>query len=236
MVVTDELSFLTQHLPVAGSRLIELGCGPARLIRQLLQREAACEAVALEVDAVQMAKNRQLPQERLHFVSAGAQAIPLLSEQFDGALMLKSLHHVPMPDMDAALREVARVLKPGGWLYVSEPVYGGPLNEIVRLFNDEGEVRAAAQQALDRAVAGADWRAEAEWRFDMPVHWPDFAQFEQRMMRPSFADHALTPALIGRVRAAFEPHMGPEGVHLMRPMHVRLLRRSPASAALRAGC
>ena len=36
MVVSDELSFLAQQLPLAGTRLIELGCGPARLLRQLL--------------------------------------------------------------------------------------------------------------------------------------------------------------------------------------------------------
>jgi hypothetical protein len=27
------------------------------------------------------------------------------------------------------------------------------------------------------------------------------------------------------VRAAFEPHCGPDGAHFQRPMHVRLLRR-----------
>lgn len=42
--------------------------------------------------------------------------------------------------MDQALAEVARVLRPGGYLYVSEPVYAGPLNEIVCLYNDEGVV------------------------------------------------------------------------------------------------
>ena len=71
--------------------------------------------------------------------------------------MLKSLHHVPMALMDQALAELARVLRPCGWLYVSEPVYAGQLNELIRLFNDEGEVRAAAQAALDRAVASGRW-------------------------------------------------------------------------------
>ena len=117
-----------------------------------MKQHESTEVIGIEVDDRQLAKNRLAPAERLQFERAGAQAIPFAEASFDGALMLKSLHHVPMPDMDAALREVARVLKPGGWLYVSEPVYGGPLNEIVRLFNDEGEVRAAAQQALDRAV------------------------------------------------------------------------------------
>ena len=57
------------------------------------------------------------------------------------------------PATQEVLAEVARVVKPGGWFYVSEPIYGGALNQIVRLYNDEGTVRAAAQAALDRALA-----------------------------------------------------------------------------------
>lgn len=55
--------------------------------------------------------------------------------------MLKSLHHVPMPEMSQSLNEISRVLRPGGHLYVSEPVYAGALNDILRLYNDEGVLR-----------------------------------------------------------------------------------------------
>ena len=160
------------------------------------------------------------------FMLAGAQSIPSADSQFDLALMLKSLHHVPMDAMDAALTEVARVVRPGGLLYVSEPIYGGAFNELVRLYNDEGVVRTAAQAALDRAVAaGIHWQAEAERRFAQPVRFRDWPDFAQRMLYPSFADHGITPALEARVRAKFEPHLGPEGARFMRPLHVRLLRR-----------
>lgn len=91
---------------------------------------------ALEVDARQHAKNLRDPLPDLHFIQAGAQAIPLAAAAFDLALMLKSLHHVPLAQLDQALAEVHRVLKPGGLLYVSEPVFAGPLNEVIRLFHD----------------------------------------------------------------------------------------------------
>ena len=223
--VEDELTVLAALVPLDGQRVIEAGCGAARLARALVRRHPGTTVTGLEVDMRQHAKNLADPQPGLTFVAAGAEAIAAADASFDLALMLKSLHHVPVPAMGRALDELARVLRPGGHLYVSEPVYAGALNEIVRLYNDEGTVRAAAQAALDDALVRGPWKAAAERRFEMPVHWPDFASFEQRMMRPTYADHHLDDARIARVRAAFEAHLGPQGVHLTRPMHVRLLRR-----------
>jgi SAM-dependent methyltransferase len=224
-LVYDELDLLSEMVPLADQRIIELGCGAAQLARALLRRHPTSRVTALEVDERQHAKNLVEPQERLSFVAAGAQSIPAADASFDLALMLKSLHHVPKPLMATALREAARVLRPGGCLYVSEPVYAGPFNELVRLFNDEGSVRAAAQSAVDDALRGGGWTQVDERRFEMPVRFQGFDEFEQRLMRPTFADHAIDDAKLAEVRAAFEPHLGLDGAHFRRPMHVRLLRR-----------
>lgn len=225
-VERDELIVLNRLVPLAAQDIIELGCGAARLARELLVRYPATRVTGLEVDAIQHARNLAAPAERLRFIAAGAQAIPLPDAQFDLALMLKSLHHVPQSIMDQALAEVHRVLRPGGHLYVSEPVFAGALNEITRLFNDEQAVRAAAQAALDRALATGAWAQVAERRFDMPAHFADFAAFERRMLDVTFAERHLDGELRERVRARFDPHMGPGGAHFQRPMHVRLLRKS----------
>ena len=224
-VVADEITVLEALVPLAGIRLIELGCGAALLVRRLLDRRQDVSATCLEVDARQHAKNLADSRDRLSFVEAPAQAIPFAAASFDLALMLKSLHHVPRDRMADALAEAARVVRPGGWLYVSEPVYAGPFNEIVRLFNDEREVRAAAQAALDLAVRGPQWAPGAELRFELPLHFEDFAQFERRIMRPTFADHRIDGATEQRVRAAFAPHLGADGARFLQPLHVRLLRR-----------
>lgn len=225
-LVGDELDLLAQLLPLDGLRIVELGCGAAQLARALVQRWPGTQVTGLEVDERQHAKNlAAAPVAGLQFVAGGAQAIPLPDGSHDLALMLKSLHHVPMPLMAPALAEVRRVLRPGGHLYVSEPVYAGPLNSLVRLYNDEGTVRAAAQAALDAALAEGGWDAVAEHRFDMPVRFASFDEFERRMMRPTFADHGLTPAKVAEVAAAYAPLAAADGsLSLTRPMHVRLLR------------
>ena len=151
-LIDDELEVLAALVPLSDQDIVELGCGAARLARDLLMRWPGSRVTDLEVDERQHAKNLASPQPGLRFVAGGAQAIPFPDASFDLALMLKSLHHVPLPLLGQALHEAARVLRPGGHLYVSEPVYAGPLNELVRLFNDEGVVRAAAQSALDEAL------------------------------------------------------------------------------------
>jgi SAM-dependent methyltransferase len=224
-LIDDELEVLADLLPLAGQRIVELGCGAAHLSRALLARYADSCVTALEVDERQHAKNLAAPQAGLKFVAAGAQAIPFPDASFDLALMLKSLHHVPLSLLAKSLGEVSRVLRPGGHLYVSEPIYGGAFNEVIRVFNDEGVVRAAAQAALDEAVRSGVWTQVAELHFEMPVRFRDFCDFEQRMMRPTFADHRIDDEKLAATRAVFETHVGPDGAQFARPMHVRLLRR-----------
>ena len=225
-LVTDELDLLQSLVGLPQHpRIIELGCGAAHLSRKLLQRFPASEVTGLEVDERQHAKNLLKPQKGLHFVQAGVQAIPFGDAAFDLALMLKSLHHVPLDLLDQALAEVHRVLRPQGLLYVSEPVFAGALNEVMRLFHDEEVVRAAALQAVQKAAASDAWEQVTELHFESPVHYRDFAEFEQRMIAVTFVEHKLDPATLAAVRERFEPHMTPHGAHFTRPMRINLLRR-----------
>jgi len=227
LLITDELDLLQSLVDLdQHPQIIELGCGAAQLSRQLLARCPACEVTGLDVDERQHAKNLLNPQRRLHFVQAGAQAIPFEAQRFDLALMLKSLHHVPLDQLSQALAEVHRVLRPKGLLYVSEPVFAGPLNEVMRLFHDEEVVRAAALHAVQDAVSsGGAWEQVTEILFEMPVRYRDFAEFEQRMIGVTFVNHRLDATTLQTVRARFEPHMTADGAHFMRPMRVNLLRK-----------
>ncbi len=227
-LITDELELLHSLVDLdQRPRVIELGCGAAQLSRNLLARFPGCDVSALEVDQRQHAKNLQQPQARLLFVQAGAQAIPFAAGQFNLALMLKSLHHIPTDLLEQALGEVHRVLRPDGLLYVSEPVFAGTLNEILRLFHDEQQVRAAALRALQEAVASGAWEQVAEVFFDVPVQYRDFAEFEQRLIAVTYLEHQLDAATRAAVRERFERHMTPTGAAFERPMRVNLLRKLP---------
>jgi SAM-dependent methyltransferase len=224
-LVTDEVDFFQDVIPARGARVVELGCGKAAFARTLLQRGIASSVDAFEVDAVQHAANLAAPSVAgLRFGKAGAEAIPLPDDSCDIAVMLKSLHHVPMHLQDGALAEIARVLVPGGWLYVSEPVYAGDFNDIVKLFHDEGEVRAAAYAALQRAADTGVLRWERELFFDTPLHFRDFDDFVDRIVRVTHSNIELPAALVADVRRRFERFQGADGAHFVRQMRINLLR------------
>lgn len=226
-VVPDELALLHRLVPLHAQRIIELGCGAAPLARKLLAAWPACTVAGLEVDQTQHAKNLAAPPTPgLSFLAAGAQAIPFDDDSVDLALMLKSLHHVPLDLLDQGLAETRRVLTPGGHLYVSEPVFDGALNDIMRLFNDEQQVRRAAYAALQRAVAGGGWRQLAEHHFIVPVHYADFDDFERRSTGVTYADRRWSADMRERVRARFEALRPPTGQPFTRPMRVNLLQKS----------
>jgi len=139
--------------------------------------------------------------------------------------MFKSLHHVPVEHMDRALDEIARVLRPGGLAWISEPVYAGELNELMRLFHDEKRVREAAFAALSRAVARGPLVLKEERFFNTRSQFDDFAQFDARMIRVTHSNHQLSPALYAEVKEKFEAHLTPQGVTFINPQRVDLLQK-----------
>lgn len=222
--LVNEVKLMLETLPLDGASVLELGCGRAEKTRTLAESGKPSQIVALEVDTIQHEKNlaiTDLPNVR--FVHGGAEAIPIADESFDIVLMLKSLHHVPVPLMDQALAEVARVLKPGGFAWISEPVYAGEMNEVFRLFHDEKTVREAAFAAICRAVEQGPLALQRQLFFTTRSYFENFDQFDQRMIRVTHTDHSLPPELYAAVQAKFESFMTPEGVTFRPPQRVDLL-------------
>ena len=97
-----------------GSSVLELGPGPG-LTTDLL-RSSIPRLTALELDPLLAASLRsRLAGSNVEVVNGDATAMPFPDEQFSAGVSLTMLHHVPSPKLqDQALREMWRVLKPGG--------------------------------------------------------------------------------------------------------------------------
>ncbi len=233
-VVEDEVALLESMVPLRSAAVLELGCGSAQFARGLVERTAVASVRALEVDPVQHRLNLDASRPlRLSFGLGAAEEIAHPDASFDGVVMMKSLHHVPVEAMDRALREVRRVLKPGGWFYVSEPVYAGELNDILRLFHDEGRVRALAYEALQRASRDGVLEWVEEKRFEKRAFYKDYDDFVARHVRSTHTRIDYPDAIAEQVRAKLAAFMTPAGAAFAQPIRVNLLRRPTASGSAR---
>ena len=177
----NEMKLLLEELPLDGACILELGCGKAEKTRILAETGRPREIIALEVDTIQHARNLEIADlPTVRFSHGGAEAIPVDDASVDIVLMFKSLHHVPVADMDRALAEIARVLKPGGVAWISEPVFAGDLNEVFRLFHNEHLVREAAFAAICKAVASDSLNLDKQMFFNTRSYFESFAQFDTR--------------------------------------------------------
>ena len=224
--ITTEFEVLTELLPLDGAHVLDLGCGAADKSLQLAEQTNVASIVAAEVDKRQHQKNLDRgPLPKMSFASFGAEAIPADDASFDIVLMFKSLHHVPLDLLDQALEEIHRVLKLGGVLYVSEPVFAGAFNEIIRLFHDEQHVREAAFAALQRAVKGQHFDLVEERFFCNRVKLDSFAQFDKGIMQATHTEHDVSEELRAMVRDAFESNHSEDGYVFDIPNRVDLLRK-----------
>jgi SAM-dependent methyltransferase len=106
-----------------GARVIDIACGDGRLARELVLRGAAeIAAIDLSDVALTIARRRNAElADRLSFRQGDIECIPLPSDSFDVAFCCETLEHVLHPVI--ALRELGRVLTPGGLLVLTTPNY-----------------------------------------------------------------------------------------------------------------
>lgn len=94
---------------------LEIGCGGGAVAAWLaVERNAAVVATDFDLRQVAVAHARRPPGADLHHAVMDASRMSLRAERFDLVVAQFMLHHVP--DWEGAIREVARVLRPGGHL------------------------------------------------------------------------------------------------------------------------
>jgi ubiquinone/menaquinone biosynthesis C-methylase UbiE len=224
-LVANEADILDELLHLKGATVLELGCGKADKTRVVAQQAAS--VLAQEVDEVQLAKNlaiTDLPNVR--FGHGGAENIPASDSNFDIVLMFKSLHHVPTKLMDSVFSEIRRMLKPQGVAYISEPVYAGDFNEVMKLFHDERAVREAAFAAEQCAVSSGSLKLVSQKFFLQSMHFTDFGQFEEQVLKVTHTEHRLSAETYEKVRAKFNGSMTADGATFQIPIRVDLFGKA----------
>ncbi|HED16598.1 MAG TPA: class I SAM-dependent methyltransferase [Gammaproteobacteria bacterium] len=221
-----EAEIYNRLLSLDNKHILELGCGNAEITRNIAVSGANRRVTALEVDEIAHEKNLKIVDlPNVTFALAGAQEIPLGNESADIALMFKSLHHVPLELMDQSMKEIRRVLKPGGMVYISEPIFEGDFNEILRLFHDEKNVRVAAFESTKRSISEGVFDLVEETFFNSPMKFENFSDFETKVLKVTHTRHNLDDAVYRLVKERFEQQMSDDGANFLMPVRVDLLQR-----------
>ncbi len=146
MTSAQTLDALIELVPEdAQARWIDVACGPGVISRAMAGRVGSVSGVDLTPAMVEEAERRASGEGigNVGFAPGDATALDFPDASFDGAITRLSLHHIPAPVRVVA--EMARVVRPGGWVVVSDIVT-----------DEDGEAAA--------------WREEIE-RLRDPSHW-----------------------------------------------------------------
>ena len=224
-VTGREVDVMERLLPFHNTRVVELGCGAARLTRELARRHPECEFVATEVDAIQHRKNLDAPLKNVHFRLEGAQSIDEPDASVDAVWMLKSLHHVPPGLMAQAMDEIARVLKPGGCAYFCEPVYRGEFNALMSLIHDEKEVRELAFSAIRSLAERGDMDLQEQIFLNVPGCYTSWEAFESRFLKVTHTRLEIDASRYEAIKRAFMVHLGEDGARFLKPHRIDLVRK-----------
>lgn len=105
---------LPRALAAAPRLALDLGCGEGRFCRMLRKNGVTVIGIDPTPTLIAAARRRDPPGA---YARAGAEALPFPGETFD--LLVSYLTLIDIPDIDRAIREAARVLRPGGSLLIA---------------------------------------------------------------------------------------------------------------------
>jgi ubiquinone/menaquinone biosynthesis C-methylase UbiE len=186
---------LTAMLAAANARgderVLDAGCGAGHTALAFAPHVA--EVAALDLTEAMLAQGRKLARDRgianITFQRGDVERLPFPDASFDLVTSRYSAHHYPHPL--AALREFARVLKPGGAFLLADviapdaPAQDTFLNAI-ELLRDPSHVRDHTAEQWQRMIELAGFRAE------LLATWPLRLEFESWVARMNTPFLAIT--------------------------------------------
>jgi ubiquinone/menaquinone biosynthesis C-methylase UbiE len=117
--------------PKSGDRILDIGAGKGEKAARILQTFPGTEVFAVDPNERRITEaKRDHPDVRS--TVAGAEKLPFNDAFFDKAYSTMALHH--FSDLDRALGEISRVVRPGGSYVILEVEPGSPLGRLFRFF------------------------------------------------------------------------------------------------------
>lgn len=148
--------------PNFGTEHLEVACGTGTLLKMMLRWRRARKLPTVQVTGIDYAasmlagaKKRFANDPHIHLQHADAAQLPFPDNTFDSANIANAIHC--FPTVDAALRDILRVLKPGGTLAANVLLYPGGFSLLrwaAQKINDWGIRKGILNSPFEQADIG----------------------------------------------------------------------------------
>lgn len=101
-----------------GERVLDVGCGTGTLLAAIAERAPRAKLLGVDLSPAMLAVARRKLGERAFLVAGEAGRLPFPDQRFDLVVSSSALHY--WPDPEEGLAEIARVLRPGGRVAITD--------------------------------------------------------------------------------------------------------------------
>jgi ubiquinone/menaquinone biosynthesis C-methylase UbiE len=191
----------------ADSVVLDVACGPGIITAMLAPRVREVVAFDLTPEMLSQARQRCAGAglTNVVFREGSATNMPFADASFDAVVTRLSLHHFQHPAQPLA--EMARVLKPGGVLVVSdisssEVAAESELHNAIEILRDPSHVRMLAESEMLSAIRDAGLAVEQH------THWDEAREFEEWVRIVDDPDRVAPLRTVVRTLAHLGQHAG----------------------------
>jgi SAM-dependent methyltransferase len=186
----DEWAWLNNHLPgVRDLNVLDIGCGNGALLNELSGRIKYGAGVDQAEAVIERARQRNGALANLEFAKISSPTLPFADATFDVVISLMSFRYL---DWDPLLKEVKRVMKPGGKFLIVDmvtvPVKASEYPQLVKdkfrtMFHQKAN--AAFKANLQKLVSHPAWKKMLEYnpiRSEHEMKWYLESRFPGKKM------------------------------------------------------
>jgi len=121
--------------PLKETSVLDIGCGWGILLKELslINRKLRLYGIDISPKMVSVAKLKFSSTEKVEIQVGSADKLPYKNNSFEYVTCILSFHH--HPDSLNSLREMFRVLKPNGRLFLLDPFKGGFIAKFMNIVN-----------------------------------------------------------------------------------------------------
>ena len=216
------LDALLRHLQ-PGSRYLDAGSGVTPLAHAVASRGVqadACDAQARLIDELRRFEPEKIYASQVTYTAQDLTALSFPDETFDAVSCISVLEHIPAPADQRALRELMRVLKPGGLLVLTvdftPAAPDGGRQSATRHYADRlfGLIRQGDMREIGRAIT-----RKVQARQAITHGAARYARSANQCFELAHLEHDILPCLSGDQAPSAMPFA--QGLRSVTPEHAR---------------